>query len=304
MAAYSESFPRLSFEEVSFFLKKNHLPDLKHIRSIRKNTESSIYSIITEKENYILTLYEDNLLDLSNLKKITSHFTAKGFPFAKILEIGTLMNNQAILSSHMEGKSKKLWDDRDYEKIGFFLGNLHKCSENSNTPLNSTTPFIWSLSKAFYEIQYKIPAEFQRLEQEIFFIEESWPQNISKGLIHGDIWKNNILFTNETISGVLDFNPIYEPFILDLANIIKGIPTENTTALASLISNYELIRRLSNEEWDSLHLMVSAKFLTTILYFLTKGISLPNRKDEFLTYAFLNLIKLDSWKEQAELITQ
>ncbi len=303
MTVQNVTSPRLSLEEVSAFLQKNDLPAARYIKSISKSVESSVYSIITENENYILTLYEQNSLNPSMIKESSNYFIDKGFPFPKISGTGKLLDRQAILSSHLLGKAKNLWDGTDYETIGFLMGNLHKCSEKCTLAQNPTTPYIWSLSTNFYQIQYKIPIDFQRLEQEIFFLEENWPSQIPKGLIHGDIWRNNVLFSNDVLSGILDFKPSYEPFILDLANIIKGIPAENTTALTSLISSYELARPLTAAEYSSLHLMVSAKFLTTILYFLKKAIQAPNRKDEFQTYAFLNLLKLDSWKEQAELIT-
>lgn len=284
---------RLSKDELSNFLKLHNLGVLKYVKLISKGIESSTFSLFTETESFVLSLFEEKEHNLKWLKEISHFFVSNGFPLTSIVAVGEISNKQAVISSHLTGKVKNNWTSDDYESIGFLLGNLHKCASTLPNTV-STIPFIWQLSSTFFEIQGQIPKEFQRLEQEIYFLEEEWPSHLPKGLIHGDIWHKNILFMDDTISGLLDFHPSYEPFILDLANLIKGIPDRNPIFQNALLSGYELARPLSFEERDSLDLLVYAKILSTILYLLKKSIHHPTRKDEFQTYAFLGLLKLDS----------
>jgi homoserine kinase type II len=294
MSIQFETTSQLSKEEIEPLLESHGLGTLKYIKSISKGIESSSYNLITENESYILTIFNDSLIDLTYMKETTNHFNNKEFPFAKILATGLISNKPAFISSHLSGKVKSSWTESDYKELGFFLGNFHKCSyfyKNST----KTLPFIWQFSNLFYKIKKHIPNEFLRLEQEIFLLEEEWPNDLPKGLIHGDIWPKNILFREDSISGVLDFNPTYDPYILDLANILKGIPKETPNSKEALLLGYELSRPLTPIEFKSLDLVIYAKIVASILYLLEKAVLHPKRKDEFQTYAFLNLIKLDSF---------
>lgn len=281
----------VSKEELSSFLELHHLGALKYVKLIARGIESATFSLITELDSFILTLFEDETTDLVFMQKTSHFFTTHGFPFTKILAIGTLSNKPAMISSLLFGKGKNEWLAEDYETVGFLLGNLHKCAEGLQGQ-SITPPFIWQLSNNFFEIQHLIPKEFYKLEQDIFFLEESWPFHLPKGIIHGDLWHKNILFLNDEVSGVLEFHPSYEPLILDLANLIKGIP--NNTLVETFLSAYKLARPLSYDEDHYLNLFVYAKLVATTLYLLKKSLTNPSRKDEFQTYAFLNLLKMDS----------
>ncbi len=293
MAILNESLFRLSIEDISPILKSHNLGDLKYIKSISKGIESQTFSLITENSSYILTLFETDDHNLTQMQNISHFFTSRGFPVPKIVATCEVSNKKSIISSHLTGKVKSDWTIDDYEAIGFLLGNIHK-SASAIPKMISNTPFIWQLSTSFYQIQKQIPKEFQRLEQEIILLEESWPLNLPKGFIHGDLWHKNVLFEGANITGLLDFKPSYEPYILDLANLIKKIPQTNTNFREALLSGYELSRPLSLEENQSLDLLVYSKILATILYLLNKSLYYPNRKDEFQTYAYLGLLKLDS----------
>jgi homoserine kinase type II len=288
----TEATPQIRKEDIQHILEKNGLGLLRYLKPISKGVESSTYSLITEKETFVLTLFDADYVDLSNLKEITNHFCGMGFPFAQILATTYIQTRPALLSTHLPGKVKINLDESDYREIGFFLGNFHKCSDFYK-PTNQSLPFIWQFSDIFYEIKSNIPNEFHKLEQEIFFLEEKWPHELPKGIIHGDIWPKNILFQEDSISGVLDFNPTYDPYIIDLANILKGIPKDKTPLQESLIRGYELARPLTTVEFESLDVVIYAKMLASILYLLEKSILFPKRRDQFQTYALLNLLKLD-----------
>ena len=284
---------RLSNDEVAPLLDKNNLGKLKYIKSISKGIESHTYSLITENDSLILTLFTAKSPHLAFIQQSSQFFKSKGFPLSDVLAIGEIQQKPAMITSHLSGKGKSDWNEGDYEQIGFLLANFHKCS--STLPVLPTNlPFIWGLSTTFFEIQHQIPNEFLRLEEEIFAIEEMWPLDLPKGLIHGDLWHKKFLFSNDTITGILDFNPTYEPFTLDLANLIKGIPADKQSFQSALLSGYELARPLSSKELQSLDLFVYAKIIATTLYLLRQSIHHPSRKNEFQTYAFLNLLKLDS----------
>jgi homoserine kinase type II len=282
----------LSNDEVQNFLNDNNLGDLRYIKLKTKGTESTTYTIRTNKNSFILNLFESSSFpNFAFDQRVSNHFTAKGFPFANILAIGQISEKPASLTQLLPGKALSEWDETHYETLGFFLGNFHLTSPTFSET-SPKTPFIWQLSQLFYEIQSHIPNEFKFLEQEIFSIEEAWPLDLPKGFIHGDIWPKNILFVNDSLTGVLDFSASYEPYILDLANLIKGIPPSNRTFVSALLSGYETARPLSSKELDSLDLLVYAKTVNTILYLLKQAIHHPSRKDQLQTYAFINLLKI------------
>jgi Ser/Thr protein kinase RdoA (MazF antagonist) len=230
------------------------------------------------------------------IEKAASYFSSKGFPIPKILARGTILNQTAVISEELIGKVNPEFNEFDYHKIGFFLANLHKASEEFSS-ISPTLPFIWNLSSLFLALKDSIPKEFFHLEKEIYLIEETWPKNIPKGFIHGDLWHKNILYSDNEITGVLEFNPSYEPYILDIANLSKGIFHEKPLFMKALLEGYEIVRPLSIDETTYLPLMVYAKTIKTILVLLEKSLVSVKRKDEFQTYAYLGLLKLESLYE-------
>ena len=122
MTLINETNYRLSKEELSYLFKYHNLGLLKYIKLISKGIDSSTFSLITENESFVLTIFEEEPKNLTYVKEISHFFTSRGFPIAKILATCEISNKKAIISSHLTGKVKSDWSVDDYEAIGRFLG--------------------------------------------------------------------------------------------------------------------------------------------------------------------------------------
>jgi homoserine kinase type II len=300
MVSKKNTEPKILLKDINIFAQATGINEIKYIKLISRGVDSQTFSLYSSKESYILTLSEKLPKHIAFIQNASNFFAAKGFAFPKILAIGEILNKKAIVTEELHGKVKSEFDEKDYFKIGFYLGNLHKASSEFSA-ISPTLPFIWNLTTLFHEIKKFIPKEFLFLEKEIYLLEESWPQKIPRGFIHGDLWHKNVLFSNDEISGILEFTPSYEPLILDLANLSKPIVTEKPNLFKALLEGYELVRPLSQNEKNYLPLMIYAKTIKTILYLLEKSLQSEKRKDEFLTYAYLGLLKLETLYESMQL---
>ena len=283
--------------QIASLLEKFSLGKLQYIRLLSKGIATKTYVVSSSKDLYILSVFDEDKTDLPLILKGSQYLINQGFPFAKILAFGKISKKRVLITSRLPGKVQPYWDVEEYRAVGFFLGNFHKCAEGFFIKDTTAKPLISKIFSDYLLIQKEIPKEFYRLENDLLSLKDTWPMHLPQGLVHGDIWHKNIFFLEKNISGIFDFYPTYDSFLVDIANIIKRIFLSTTSQkerfYPEFLSAYQLARPLKKEEIEALHLFVYAKILSTILYLLKKSLLYPNRKDQLQTFAFCNLLKLD-----------
>ncbi len=193
--------------------------DLGHATSfkgIAEGVENSNYFLETEKARLVLTLYEKraNPDDLPFFLNLMEHLAQAGVPSplpvrdrqGKALQ--KLSGKPACLISFLTGVSVEDPDNDHCAALGSMLADMHKATADfSAARRNDLSIAGWrALADKTLAGADKIQKGLAReISDEMEFLESNWPDNLPKGIIHADLFPDNVLFTDHTITGVIDF---------------------------------------------------------------------------------------------------
>ena len=232
---------------------------------IKKGIENTNYLIFTKKQKYILTIFEKrvkqkelpyfmNLMSrLSKLKvKCPNPVKSKNGKF-----IFKIKKKNACIVSFLEGKDKKELNYNDCFVVGKNVAKLHLASKKVNLyRRNSLSISSWPnlLSKINIKIN-KISKNLKSLmKNELIQIKKNWPRNLPKGIIHSDLFVDNIIFHKKKFHGFIDFYFSCNDYLsYELATCINALCFEkkgskyilNKKKSSNLIKGYESIKKIS-----------------------------------------------------------
>ena len=282
MAVYT----KLQHEEVKQFLEQYNINDLKSYQGIIEGVENTNYLIKTSQQDYILTIYEKRVdeNDLPFFIKLLSNLSQNKFPCPKPIankdnqKINKIKNKNAALVTFLNGKSKTKVTSEDCFEIGKITAQLHEITKKFDIKRkNNLSIESWEaiLEKT---IQQKINLEksiIEKTKNYLGFLKEKWPKDLPTGIIHADLFTDNIFFTNNKVSGIIDFYfACNDFFAYEIAICLNSIcfdnnSTFNMTKAKNLIDGYSSIRKLSDDEKKYLPILsmgAAMRFFLTRLY--------------------------------------
>ena len=274
MAVYT----KLSSRNITNLLSQYNIGSLISFKGIEEGVENTNYLIETTNGLYILTLYEsrtdDN--DLPFFLGLMSHLKNEGIPsphpikgrdgktFRKI-EIVNDRSEKAIktasIVSFMKGKAKKRPNTNDCGKLGRMLAKLHLTTQNYKYERkNSLSIESWRplFEKIKFDIEKLKVGLSKEINEELLFVTQKWPHNLPKGIIHSDLFPDNVFFLNHEISGIIDFyfacNDFfsYEIAICINAWCFESSEEFNISKARAMLRQYTKVRKLTSEEIEIL----------------------------------------------------
>ena len=261
MAVYT----KLAHQEVEQFLEQYNINNFKDYKGITEGVENTNYFINTLEQDYILTIYEKRVdeNDLPFFINLLSNLSENKFPCPKPIanknnqKINKIKNKNAALVTFLNGQSKnKITSDECFE-IGKITAQLHEITKKFNVSRKNNLS-IESWQNIFEKtIKQKIDLDetiIKKTKNYLNFLKDKWPKNLPQGIIHADLFPDNIFFTNNKVSGIIDFYfACNDFFAYEIAICINSIcfdnnSTFNMTKAKNLIDGYSSIRTLSEEE--------------------------------------------------------
>ena len=285
MAVYT----KLDKEKISSILSNYNLGNLKKFEGIKEGIENTNYSIETDKGKYILTIYEKrvNKHDLPFFSELMLGLSNKGFICPKPISnknkeyISSFENKKFMIASYLEGKSKNNLSPAECKIVGREAGRLHELTKNFTFKRRNNLS-VESWRKIFDQVKdkcSKIHPDLPKLiEGNLIDIEKDWPNNLPRGIIHADLFSDNIFFKKNKFSGFIDFyfscNDFYafEIAICFNALCFEGIKKNlsfNVTKAKNFIEGYNEIRKISEEEKKSIKVLsqgAALRFLLTRVF--------------------------------------
>ena len=285
MAVYT----KLDKEKIGFILSNYNLGNLKKFEGIKEGIENTNYSIETDKGKYILTIYEKrvNKNDLPFFSELMLGLSNKSFICPKPISnknnayISDFQNKKFMIASFLEGKAKKNLSPSDCKIAGRESARLHEITKNFHFKRQNDLS-VKSWRKIFDQVKdecNKIHSDLPRLiEANLNDVEKNWPNNLPTGIIHADLFNDNIFFKNNKFSGFIDFyfscNDFYafEIAICFNALCFDGVKQNlsfNVTKAKKFIEGYNEIRKISNEEKRSIKVLsqgAALRFLLTRVF--------------------------------------
>ena len=217
MAVYTQ----VPAETLAIFLERYDVGTLLAVKGIAEGVENSNYLVDTSGKDgkgarFILTLYEKrvDVADLPFFMDLLDHVGARGCPVPRFIHdrtgnaLQTLCDRPAALIEFLSGVSVTHPTPPQARSAGASLGQLHKASEGfAGTRPNTLGPAGWhrladECGAGLDTIQAGLAA---RVRDELAFIDQHWPTDLAQGVIHADLFPDNVLMRGDEVGGLIDF---------------------------------------------------------------------------------------------------
>lgn len=282
MAVYTD----ITEGELGAFLRDYPVGDLYSYKGIAEGSENSNFLLHTSGGAYILTLYEKRVErgDLPFFLGLMDHLASKGISCPLPVHrrdgtvIGELAGRPAALITFLEG----MWLRRPAvvhcREVGKALAALHVAG--ADFPLTRPNALaidgwrkLWAGAQARADevekgLAREVDADFDLLARD-------WPTSLPSGVIHADLFPDNVFFLGERLSGIIDFYFACNDFYAyDVATCLNAWCFEkdqafNLTKGRALLSGYQSVRPLGRDESAALPILAhgsALRFLLTRLY--------------------------------------
>jgi len=282
VAVYTE----VSDGDLRAFLKDYDIGSLVSFIGIAEGVENSNYLLLTDRGRYILTLFEKRVAkdDLPFFLGLMEHLSARGVPCPVPIPcragpaLRTLSGRPAAVVSFLDGVwARRLWLEH-CEELGRALAHLHLAS--ADFPLhrrNDLSVASWRplFERSVAEADSVKPGLAEELSAELDVLEKEWPADLPAGVIHADLFPDNVFFEDSRLTGLIDFYfACNDFFAYDIAVCLNAWCFEtdgafNATKARVLLSAYRRERPFSDEELRALPLLcrgAAMRFLLTRLY--------------------------------------
>lgn len=282
MAVYTD----VSFEELESFIAGYDIGAPLTFKGIAEGVENSNYFLQTTKGSFILTLYEKRVHkeDLPFFLGLLEHLAAHGISCplpvrnAAGEQSAMLGGRPAALLTFLNGLSLRRPEAAHCAAAGAALAKMHDAGKDFGLRRpNALGHTGWSeLVAACLPRADEVEAGLGKLiETAHDEITAAWPKGLPEGVIHADLFPDNVLFMNAEVSGLIDFYfACNDAYAYDLAVMLNAWCFEpdvafNVTKSKSLIAAYRKQRDLSQAERDALPILAAGsalRFLLTRLY--------------------------------------
>jgi homoserine kinase type II len=297
MAVYTD----VTAEDLEALLRKYDIGRLAALKGIAEGVENSNFFIRTDRGPYFLTLYEKRvaLSDLPFFLGLMDHLSRGGVTCptpvrdreGRVLQ--TLAGKPAAIVTFLSGYSLRKPLPVHCEALGRTLARLHNAGLSFDMERENALS-LEGWGKLFEALGTRADAlgtgMTADIDRQLDFLVRDWPTALPRGVIHADLFTDNVLFLDDSVSGVIDFYFACNDFLAyDLAICMNAWCFEldhsfNVTKAMALLSGYNAVRQLTREEVDALPVLArgaAMRFLLTRLYdwFNTPETALVKRKD-------------------------
>jgi len=281
MAVYTE----VSFEDLERFLQDYDIGTPLTFKGIAEGVENSNYYLQTDRGGFILTLYEKrvNPDDLPFYLGLMEHLARAGIvcplpvPARDGALSGMLNRRHCAIVTFLNGLSVRRPSPVHCAGAGAALARLHLAGEGfTRTRANALGPDGWKplVEACSLHADGVEPGLGALIAESFAGITRAWP-DLPAGVIHADLFPDNVLFMKNEVSGVIDFYfACNDMFAYDLAIMLNSWCFENDgsyniTKGQALAAAYQSVRPLSVAETDAIPTLMqgaSLRFLLTRLF--------------------------------------
>ena len=282
MAVYTD----VSDIELNAFMGAFDLGAVLSFKGIAEGVENSNFYLRTESGSYFLTLYEKRVqeTDLPFFLGLLEHLAGKGIPCPVPVRARDglawreLNGRSAAIVTYLSGLSPRKPDAAQCGELGAAMARLHLAgADYALTRPNALSVEGWkTLVRACEAKANSVRMGLSSLiGSEVRLLEQHWPRGLPQGVIHADLFPDNVFFMDGKISGLFDFYfACNDAFAYDIAVALNAWCFEsdglyNITKGRALLSCYRSVRPLSPVEVAALPILArgaALRFLLTRLY--------------------------------------
>jgi len=282
MAVYT----KINKKDISYINKEFDEEKFLSFKGIKQGIENTNYILKSKNKKFILTIFEKRVSkkEIPFFMKLMDKLNASEINCPKPLKnkngkyLIKLKNKTACIVSFLQGKDKKILNLKNCYEVGKVIAEMHlstnqiKLFRKNSMGIKNLNPLLKSIkfkSKKFTNIDKFLKINFDN-------IKKKWPKKLPGGIIHGDLFIDNIFFKNNKLSGIIDFYfAANDYFMYEIAICINALCFDkinskfkiNKGKIKNLIKGYESIRNISLKEKKSLNILCRG---AAMRYFLTR----------------------------------
>ena len=289
MAVYTD----VSTDDLARFLARYDIGELLSYKGIAEGVENSNFLVHTSNGYFILTLYEKRVAeeDLPFFLGLMEHLAARGLNCPQPVRatdgtaLGVLAGRPAAIVTFLDG----LWIRKPgvghCAAVGEALAKLHLAgSDFKMTRANALSVTSWRplLERAGARGDEVRPGLCAEVARELDVLEKSWPRDLPQGVIHADLFPDNVFFLGDRLSGLIDFYfACTDTLAYDVAICLNCWCFEpdhsfNVTKGRALLKAYQAVRPLSQAECDALPMLARGAATRFLLTRLVDWLAVPD----------------------------
>jgi homoserine kinase type II len=288
MAVYTD----VSAEDLADFLADYDLGELLSYKGIAEGVENSNFLVHTTAGYFILTLYEKRVApeDIPFFLALMGHLAARGLTCPQPVKnqtgdmLGWIAGRPAALVTFLDGMWIRRPTAAHCAALGEALARLHLAGADfpmrrrNALSADGWRPLYVASAAGADTVQ---PGLREAIEKELTLLEGAWPSGLPEGVIHADLFPDNVFFLGETLSGLIDFYfACTDTLAYDIAICLNAWCFEpdhsyNVTKGRALLQGYVAARPLSIEERVALPLLSRGACLRFLLTRLVDWLNVP-----------------------------
>jgi len=289
MAVYTD----VAADELAEFLGNYDIGELLSYKGIAEGVENSNFLLHTTSGYFILTLYEKRVAigDLPFFLGLMTHLASRGISCPQPVKnkggeaLSNLAGRPAAIITFLEGIWPRKPNAAHCAGVGQALARMHLAGRDfAMVRANALTvsgwrPLFEQAASRADELQHGlrafIEAELDHLESNV------WPRNLPAGVIHADLFPDNVFFLGERVSGIIDFTfACNDMLAYDVAICLNAWCFEtdysfNVTKARAFLNAYGRERQLSDAEQNALPLLAQGAALRFLLTRLVDFLNVP-----------------------------
>ena len=268
------------------FLRGYDIGDLIDHKGVAQGVENTNYIVTTTAGRFVLTLFERRVAEheIPYFLSVMAHFAAAGIEAPRTLArrdgapFGRLADRPAVIISFLEGAQHMAPTADDCAACGALAAKMHiKAAGFGEVRKNNLSLDGWrAIAERCAASEHETARSLRSLiADEIRYLSDAWPSpGLPHGVVHADLFPDNLFFLDNKISGVIDFYfSCTDFFAYDLAICLNAWASDggawNAGNAAAMMRGYETHRTLSNAERAALPVFLrgaALRFLLTRLY--------------------------------------
>ncbi len=205
-------FTRVTPEELSAWLARYSVGHLTKLEGILSGIENTNYFVTTTHAKYVLTLFEKlKPQELPFYLDLMAHLSNHGLPCPKPIAnldnryLGALNGKPAALVSCLSGAPVMAPEPAHCARVGEMLADLHLAGRSYGGQLDNLRGAPWWTATAPELMPFLDEDQRALLSTEVTHQAEHLADLLPRGVVHADLFRDNVLFDGEAIGGVIDF---------------------------------------------------------------------------------------------------
>jgi homoserine kinase type II len=288
MAVYTD----VTADDLTDFLSRYQIGELRSYKGIAEGVENSNFLLHTSAGNFILTLYEKRVAanDLPFFLGLMEHLAARGITCPQPVKnrqggvLGKLAGRPAAIVTFLDGLWIRRPNPGHCAAVGEALARLHLAGKDfPNKRANALSIESWRAlyAQAKERGDSVRPGLCAEIAKELDALDKSWPRDLPDGVIHADLFPDNVFFLGDRLSGLIDFYfACTDTLAYDVAVCLNAWCFEpdhsyNVTKGRALLRSYANVRALSAAERAALPMLARGAAMRFLLTRLVDWLAVP-----------------------------